>query len=89
MPFLHAFMGLEYLICRKDNYVPRDYQTIDSMWTVDTWKYKDVTCQRMDEGYTCIIISDNVIATRLHDDTIKYDKGSGEDLINLLQELSK
>lgn len=40
---------------QKQYYVPRDYQTIGGMWTVDTWKRGSVTVQLMDEGYTTVV----------------------------------
>lgn len=49
------FYKLYAIIRKPENYVPRDYQTIGGMWTVDTWRKGDVTLKIMDEGYTMII----------------------------------
>ncbi len=45
------------LVKTKENYVPRDYQTIGGMWTVDTWKCGDISVKLMDEGYTTVVES--------------------------------
>ena len=49
------FNKFQKFIKNKDNHIPRDYQTIGGMWTVDTWMIDNYTLQLMDEGYTSII----------------------------------
>ena len=49
---LHTFLSIYNLVMKPENYIPRGYQTIGGMWTIDTWKFKEITVQLMDEGYT-------------------------------------
>ncbi len=63
-----AFTAIWSQVCAGENYVPRDYQTIGGMWTVDTWKAiidgVEVTAQQMDEGWTMRLIFPFGTATR-------------------------
>ena len=69
---------------REENYVPRDYQTIGGMWTVDTWRKGDVTLRIMDEGYTIIISSSQF---DIHDvDATMTVYGDREAIAKFLQE---
>lgn len=38
-----------------EHYVPRGYETIGGMWTVDMWRKDDVVVRLLDEGYTVIV----------------------------------
>ena len=42
-------------IKNEEFYVPRGYQTIGGMWTVDTWLKDNLRVQVMDEGYTTVL----------------------------------
>lgn len=35
--------------------MPRGYETMGGMWTVDMWRLGDVVVRLLDEGYTTII----------------------------------
>lgn len=37
---------------QNKNFIPRDYQSMGGMWTVETWIKDDFKVQVMDEGYT-------------------------------------
>ena len=66
-----------------ENYVPRDYQTIGGMWTVDTWRQGDVTVQLMDEGYTTVVRAPGLeVVIGYHG--IEYQQGSEADVQALL-----
>lgn len=66
-----------------ENYVPRDYQTIGGMWTVDTWRLGDITVQLMDEGYTTVIRAPELeVVDGYHG--IEYKQGSEADVQTLL-----
>lgn len=73
---------------RKDeNYIPRNYQTIGGGWTVDSWKYNDITVQLTDEGYGKKIITNNLNV--YYCNNISYYKGNVNDLTNLYNNLVK
>lgn len=57
--------------------VPRDYQTIGGMWTVDTWQLDSlVKVQMMDEGWTKRIVTPNlVVAITGAQETVLYSLG--------------
>ncbi len=40
---------------KTEFYMPRGYQTIGGMWTVDTWMRDGVQVKVMDEGYTTVV----------------------------------
>lgn len=46
------FFELKNQLKQKNNYIPRNYQTIGGMWTTETWKNDNLRLQVMDEGYT-------------------------------------
>lgn len=54
---LELFYEVRKHIRKDENYVPRQYETIGGMWTVDTWKKNGIIFQIMDEGYTNRIFS--------------------------------
>lgn len=43
-------------VAKRENYVPRNYETIGGMWTADTYKLNHWTARLEDEGYTKILI---------------------------------
>ncbi len=69
-------------------YVPRAYQTIGGMWTVDTWQRAGVSVKVMDEGYTTVVEAPQV---RVIDGVrgIEFEKGSEEQLQQLWEQLSE
>lgn len=81
-----SFYELAKLIRTKENYVPRNYQTIGGMWTVDTWKLNDITYQVMDEGYTEKIYTDVVSVIRNYENKLTFEKGN-EKLLKATLEL--
>lgn len=82
-----AFSMIWNMVKRKENYVPREYQTIGGMWTVDSYKFAGVTAQSMDEGYSSKLISEKVVAFRYHNGTIDYMKGNQADLVELAEKM--
>lgn len=54
---MEAFNKVWDAIRKKENYIPRNYQTVGGMWTVDTWRYDNIIIQLMDEGYTQRILT--------------------------------
>lgn len=55
--------------------VPRDYQTIGGMWTVDTWVLGNVKAQMMDEGYTHVIMWTGLRVIDTHNKPLTYTEG--------------
>ena len=86
------FNQIEYIVRKSENYVPRNYQTVGGMWTVDTYKKGDVTFQLMDEGYTSVIRTEDVIVTDGRKDgkqVIWFDRGGLQDLHIVFERLSE
>lgn len=54
------FKKIEKIVRTEKNYVPRNYQTVGGMWTIDTYKKGEVTLQVMDEGWTTRIASKDI-----------------------------
>jgi len=77
--FIEIFSNIRY----DENYVPRDFQTIGGMWTVDTWQKNGITIQLEDEGYTKAILTDNLQVRLNYDNSLRFSKGSVEDLLIL------
>ena len=77
---MDAFDTIWNNVNHKENYVPRTFQTIGGMWTVDTWKRDGVTIQLMDEGYTRRIFSDCVDVFYNEFNGMRFNKGSEQDL---------
>ena len=72
-------------------FVPRDYQTIGGMWTVDTYrsdKLPGVDVQLQDEGYTRAIVSDEVIASSCGGAAVVYRRGTEEALLKLAETIA-
>lgn len=75
---------------KEENYIPRDYDTVGGMWTVDTWKKNGVYFNIMDEGYTeRIFVSDILEAVRKYDDSIIFYKGDVDTLGSVLNSLNE
>jgi len=55
--------------------VPRNYQTIGGMWTVDTWVLGNVKAQMMDEGYTHVIMWKGLRVIETHNRPLQYTEG--------------
>lgn len=77
----------------KENYIPRDYQTIGGMWTTDTYKFNGIICRIEDEGCSRTIIhleegeTKKVLckAYQFYDKAVRIDVGTEQDLENLLK----
>lgn len=70
----------------KGHVVPRDYQTIGGMWTVDTYAHDeiaDVKVQLMDEGWTTRIVSDSLIVSANGNNRVNFERGNIDDLDTL------
>lgn len=85
---MNVFDEIVKIVKKPENYIPRDYQTIGGMWTVDTWIYRGVRVQLMDEGYTTVILAPNIqVRNTLFN--VFYEKGSLDDLTCILKTLEK
>lgn len=87
---MEHFNTLISLIKKDEFYVPREYQTIGGMWTVDTWEWKGVKYQLMDEGYTQVITADGLEVVEGYlggEIDIKYKKGNEEIVKSLIIKL--
>lgn len=62
-----------------EHYVPRGYETIGGMWTVDMWRKDDVVVRLLDEGYTVIVTAPGL---RVVDSggRISFEQGNEEEL---------
>lgn len=78
------------LVKKEENYIPRNYQTIGGMWTVDTWKKNDVMVQVMDEGYTTAILAPGLkIMTGYNGkEFFDYELGDESMVDKLIQQIS-
>jgi hypothetical protein len=86
-PSIEHFDNLIGLIKQDEFYVPREYQTIGGMWTIDTWERDGVRYQLMDEGYTQVITADNLKVVEGYIDGeihIKYEKGNEQMIKELI-----
>jgi hypothetical protein len=72
------FDKIKNAIKTDENYVPRNFQTIGGMWTVDTWKKDDMIFQLMDEGYTSVIRAPGLKVTDGAYRGITFQEGSEE-----------
>lgn len=92
---MEHFNTLIGLIKQDEFYVPREYQTIGGMWTVDTWERNGVKYQLMDEGYTQIITADGLevvegyLGGELGEINIKYEKGNEQMVKDLIMKLKE
>jgi hypothetical protein len=82
------FYNIIKLVKNRENYVPRNYQTVGGMWTVDTYKLDNVVVQLMDEGYTLRLITEEVIATD-YANKFEIEKGTEKDLKELYKKLAR
>lgn len=75
----------------NENYVPRDYQTIGGMWTVDTWKLGDVSVKLMDEGYTTVVTAPNlkIVVGYNGKEYVNFEIGNEELVEKILQSLTE
>lgn len=87
------YSKLKSIIRTEQNYIPRNYQTIGGMWTVDTYEYKGVKFQLMDEGYSSRIFSPEVEVLEhwQHDKgtVFEFKRGTDKDLSELLKRLEE
>lgn len=81
------FIKITQIVKQDENYVPREYQTVGGMWTVDTYKKGDVTVQLMDEGWTLRLASKDVNLT-LSGSTFDINKGNLSDLEDLYKSIT-
>lgn len=66
-------------------YIPRGYQSIGSMWAVDTWEHNGIKAQLLDEGYTWQVVTDDLIAYETaYGVETQFNKG-GWDELNALE----
>ena len=82
------------LVKKTEYYVPRNYQTIGGMWTTDTYERDCVRVQVMDEGYSTLVLAENLLVFILWDaknneDYIRFEIGNVEVVENLLKALEE
>lgn len=65
-----------------EHYVPRGYETIGGMWTIDMWRKDDVVVRLLDEGYTTIITAPGLRVVDSGNGTV-FEQGTVEDLEKL------
>lgn len=72
-------------------YVPRDYQTVGGMWTVDTWRRGDIEVLLMDEGYTTKVFAPGleVVEGFNGEDYATFHKGSMDTVMEILKTLEQ
>lgn len=71
--------------------VPRDYQTIGGMWTVDTWTHEElpgVRVQLMDEGYTHAVYTEDLYVVSTHGRPVNFARGGAEHLELLVERVN-
>ncbi len=73
------FYQLKEKVKTSENYVPRDYQTIGGMWTVDTYKIDRLIYQLMDEGYSERIFNDHFELYCNYNNEVTLNNGTLED----------
>lgn len=88
MDLKNIFWKFKDIIQTEENYVPRDYQTIGGMWTVDTYKYKGLTLTMMDEGWTIRIAGEGVDLINRGDD-YELRKGNISELDEILSAITE
>lgn len=87
---MNTYSQVVGILRNPKNYVPRNYQSIGGMWTVDTWRLGEATLQIMDEGYTTIIKAQGLKVIRSYVgrvENIRYEEGSESDMVALLNRL--
>lgn len=84
---------VEYIfnfVRKNGQVVPRGYQTIGGMWTVDTYVHPElpgVKVQLMDEGYTNTVISNEVNCRYTYGSTVVFAKGNEIHLDSLIEKI--
>jgi hypothetical protein len=77
-----AFERIVQAVKDKEYYVPREFQTIGGMWTVDTWRRAGITVQLMDEGYTTRILAPGLDVSQTETRDLKYQEGDASLLMH-------
>lgn len=69
------------------NYVPRNYNTIGGMWTVDTWKSDRLgyTARLEDEGCTSRVMTEILNVSTTYGRDAVFTKGSEVELLELYE----
>jgi len=75
--FIEIFLNIRY----DENYVPGNFHSIGGKWTIDTWQKNGITIQLEDE--TNAILTDNLQVRLNSDNSLRFSKGSVEDLLIL------
>jgi hypothetical protein len=78
-------------IKKPEYFIPRNYQSIGGMWTVDTWQMGDVSIQLMDEGYTTVLQTTGlrVVSGFNGENYLHIEKGTPEALADLAKQFKK
>jgi len=81
---LEIFHHIYSKVRKDENYIPRNYHTIGSFWTVDTWSDGRVGVMLEDEGYTIRIKVPGLLECHTdYKNDMHYVVGSEDDLIEL------
>lgn len=86
---MEQYFRIKNIVKQRENIVPRNYQTIGGMWTVDTYKLGDVTVQIMDEGYSARLFTNpselDVVESYHNGSTqLEFRAGNADDIAALL-----
>lgn len=70
-----------------EHYIPRGYETMGGMWTIDMWRKGDVVVRLLDEGYTTIITAPGLRVVDSGRGTV-FEQGTEADLIKLAESIN-
>jgi len=92
MTDLQKVQTLIDLVKQTEYYVPRNYQTIGGMWTIDTYERDGIKVQVSDEGYSTSIYAENLIVWvhwdyKTNKDWVEFREGNVVNVENLLVSL--
>ena len=92
MTDLQKVQTLIDLVKQTEYYVPRNYQTIGGMWTIDTYERDGIKVQVSDEGYSTSIYAENLIVWvrwdyKTNKDWVEFREGNVVTVENLLVSL--
>ena len=90
---MEQLQSLIQLVKQNRYHVPRDYDTVGGMWTVDTYKRRGVTVKEMDEGFSTSVSGEGLLVWVLYNpqtgqDYIEYKLGDSRVVENLTLNLS-
>lgn len=78
-----AFMAIQHIVKTNANYVPRNYESVGGMWTVDTWKLGEFRVQLEDEGYTMAVFAPGLVVRKMAYNGLAVTTGTEDDLVDI------